>query len=61
MIASERSVTMIKGHGHVFVFIYRQDQRSEILRRVGKFASNNEIQFDWQDAVTVARELRNVK
>jgi len=62
MIATERNITIVAGNGHTFMFIYRAEHRTEMMQRIGRYASRPEVPFSWQDASLVAKEvIKNVK
>jgi hypothetical protein len=41
-----------------YVFFYDDASRAELLRTLGRFASNPELSFDWFDAATLSKKLR---
>jgi hypothetical protein len=47
--------------GHQFVFVFDDQNRSETLRQVSRFASNPDVPFTWFDAVIVCRKIRDAK
>ncbi len=40
------------------VFIFRDEDRAEVLRTLGRFASNPELNFDWYDAAKLSQRVR---
>ena len=50
-------VAIIKGDEQ-FVFIYRDEQRSECMRALGRWASNPELSFSWYDAAVLSQRMR---
>lgn len=41
-----------------YVFIVRADERGKLLRTIGRYAMDKELDFDWWDAATVSRKVR---
>ena len=41
-----------------YVFLFAADQRSEVLRVAGRWASDPALSFDWHDAAAVSAEVR---
>lgn len=52
-------MTSITRGGETFMFIYRDETRTEMLRQLGRMASDNETSFDWYDAAIVSERIRN--
>lgn len=52
-------MTSISRNGETFMFIYRDETRTEMLRQLGRMASDNETSFDWYDAAIVSERIRN--
>jgi hypothetical protein len=50
-------IALVKGEER-YVFIFRDSQRDEIRKMLGRFAMNRELSFDWYDAATVAHQIR---
>ena len=40
-----------------YLFIFKDSQRSKILRRIGTFANRDDLDFDWADAAKVALKM----
>lgn len=41
-----------------YILIFTDEQRSEALRTLGRWASDPGLAFDWEDAAKVSREIR---
>lgn len=44
--------------GEHYVWVWRDDQSSEVIRSFGRFASNPELSFTWYDAAVLAKKVR---
>ena len=44
----------------VYIFTFDWQSRGEVLRTIGRFASNPELSLTWDDACYIARRLREV-
>jgi len=54
---------MLYGLGFVkgsekYIFVYDDKNRTEILRRMGKFASNPKLSLTWIDASDLSHKIR---
>ena len=50
-------IALIKGLEQ-YVFVYNENNRSEILRLLGRYASNPELSFSWYDAAVLSQKIR---
>ena len=50
-------IALIKG-AEQYVFIYNESNRPEILRLLGRYASNPELSFSWYDAAVLSQKIR---
>lgn len=52
-------ITYVKA-GHTFIFRGNANGRDSnaTMRQLAEFATDSEVDFDWQDAATVARKLK---
>jgi hypothetical protein len=50
---------LIKGRER-FVFFYIESERAEILRTLGRFASDPGLDFDRHDAATLSKSVQDV-
>lgn len=62
MIASRELnvLTLVKG-AERYAFVWRDDQRPELLRVLGRFASEPELSFTWYDAAVLSEQSRSAK
>jgi hypothetical protein len=45
--------------GQCWMFIYRDETRTEMLRHIGRLAADPETSFNWYDAAQVSQLIRN--
>ncbi len=50
-------LALVKGEER-YVFLFSDDQRTEALRTLGRFASNPELSFSWYDAAVLSQRIR---
>ena len=50
-------LAMVKGDER-YVFLFDDDSRAETLRLLGRYASNPELSFSWQDAAILSQRIR---
>jgi hypothetical protein len=50
-------IALIKGDEQ-YVFLYDDSNRAEILRLLGRYASNPELSFTWYDASVLGTKIR---
>jgi len=41
-----------------YVFLYSDEERGELLRTLGRFASNPDLSFTWYDAAVLSQRIR---
>lgn len=51
------TIALVKGEER-YVFLYDDANRAEILKVLGRFASDPELSFSWYDAATLSLKLR---
>lgn len=52
------SVTcLVKLDGEKYVFLYRDDQVSEVLQTLNRFACDERLSFTWYDAATLSLKV----
>jgi len=51
---------VIMHNGEIYSFAFDWASRGEVLRTLGRFASNPELSLTWDDACYIARRLREV-
>jgi len=52
-------LALVKGEER-YIFLFDDDNRSEALRTLGRFASNPELSFTWYDAAVLSQKIRQV-
>lgn len=52
-------LALVKGNER-YVFLFDDDHRAEALRTLGRFASNPDLSFTWQDAAVMSQKVRQV-
>jgi len=50
-------IAIVKGQER-YVFSYDDESRAEVLRVIGRFASNPELSFTWYDAAVASQRVR---
>lgn len=50
-------LAFIKGEER-YLFLYKDETRSETLKTLGRFASNPELNFSWYDAAVLSQRVR---
>jgi hypothetical protein len=50
-------LALVKGEER-YVFLYGDEHRAEVLRTLGRFASNPELSFTWYDAAVLSQRIR---
>jgi hypothetical protein len=55
---STNVLMLVKENGERYIFQYDADTRSEVLRRLGRFASNPDLSFSWYDAAQLSQKIR---
>lgn len=53
-------VALVKGEER-YIFLFNDQQRSETLRTLGRYASNSHLSFSWYDAAVLSQKVRNTK
>lgn len=51
-------LALVKGRER-YVFLYQDSQRAQVLRTLGRFASNPELTFSWYDAAVLSQKVRH--
>ena len=52
-------LALVKGDER-YVFLFDDNNRSEALRTLGRYASNPELSFSWYDAAVLSQKIRQV-
>jgi hypothetical protein len=50
-------LALVKGKER-YIFLYDDDNRSEALRTLGRYASDQELSFSWYDAAVLSQKIR---
>jgi hypothetical protein len=50
-------LALVKGEER-YIFLFDDNNRSEALRTLGRFASNPELSFSWYDAAVLSQKIR---
>ncbi|MBR4834741.1 MAG: hypothetical protein IKU86_10500 [Thermoguttaceae bacterium] len=50
-------LALVKGKER-YVFLYKDSNRAEVLRSLGRYASDPELSFTWYDAAVLSQKLR---
>lgn len=53
-------LALVKGEER-YLFLYNDATKAEVLRTLGKFASNSELSFNWYDAAVLGQKVRVTK
>lgn len=51
-------VALVKGEER-YLFLFNDNQKSQTLRTLGRYASNPELSFSWYDAAVLSQKVRN--
>ena len=54
-------LALVKRNGERYLIFYTHKTRAESLRTLGRWASNPELSFDWDDATELSQKVRKVK
>ena len=50
-------LALVKGDER-YVFLFTDDNRTEALRQLGRYAANPELSFTWYDAAVMSQKIR---
>ena len=50
-------LALVKGQER-YIFLFDDDNRSEALRTLGRYASNPDLSFTWYDAAVLSQKIR---
>lgn len=51
-------VALVKGEER-YIFLFNDNQKSQTLRTLGRYASNSELSFSWHDAAVLSQKVRS--
>ena len=57
-MAEEVNVLALVKGSERYVFLYDDESRAELLQHFGRYASQPDLSFTWQDAVLLSRKVR---
>jgi hypothetical protein len=60
MKASVNVVAVVKD-GERFIFLYDKESMPELLKTLGRFASDPELNFSWYDAAVLSQRARTLE
>ena len=52
------NAVVLEKSGEKYVFLFTDENRSECIRTLGRFASNPELSFSWYDAALLCQRIR---
>jgi len=52
-------LALVKGEER-FIFLFNDENRSETLRLLGRYASDPELSFTWYDAAVLSQKVRTL-
>ena len=50
-------VALVKGNER-YIFLYTHEHTADVLRAIGRFASNKDLSFSWYDAAVLSQRIR---
>jgi len=58
-LTSLNAIAQVKGQERV-IFLFDADRQSDVLRVLGRWASNPELSFSWYDAAVLSQRVRSL-
>jgi len=55
---SQKMAVVAKRDGELYCWVYDDSRKLDVLRSLGKFASDPRLSFTWTDAARVANQVR---
>lgn len=55
---SDTNITALVKGNERYIYVYRDDQRADVLRAFGRHATNPELSFSWMDACVMSQRVR---
>jgi len=52
-------LALVKGEER-YIFLFDDDNKSEALRTLGRYASNPDLSFSWYDAAVLSQKIRKI-
>jgi hypothetical protein len=53
-------LALVKGEER-YLFLYNDATKADVLRTLGRYASNPELSFNWYDAAVLGQKVRGTK
>lgn len=53
-------VALVKGEER-YIFLFDDNQKSQTLRTLGRYASDQKLSFSWYDAAVLSQKVRNIE
>ena len=60
-VSKDINILALAKGGERYIFLYNEENRSETLRTLGRYASNPELSFSWYDAAVMSQKVRKTK
>lgn len=57
-VSSDINVLALVKNKERYIFLYDDNNRAEVLRTLGRYASNQELSFTWYDAAVLSQKIR---
>jgi hypothetical protein len=58
MTTTTHNLPYRKPNGELYLFVYDDEHKSDVLRTLARWASDPGIAFDWNDAAVVSQRMR---
>lgn len=52
-------LALVKGEEH-YIFLYNDENRVEMLRTLGRYAADPQLNFSWYDAAVMSKKVREI-
>lgn len=59
-MSEDVNIISIKKDNEQYIFLYNDDNRTEMLRILGRYASDVELSFSWYDAALIGQKIREL-
>jgi len=59
-VSTEINVLALVKGSERYVFLFDDDNRTETLRQIGRYAANPELSFTWYDAAVMSQKIRQI-
>lgn len=51
---------IIRKDDEIYIFKYTDDNLTNMLKQIGKYASNTDLNFNWIDAAIVSQKMHDI-